>query len=1011
MKKKFNGILMLLLALVVQISFAQEKTISGTVSDETGPLPGVNVIVKGTSNGTQTDFDGNYMLKSNVGDVLVFSFVGMTTIEKTVGASNTINATMQGSNVLEEVVIMGYGTKKKNELTGSTVQLNADQIAEVPDASVDQVLQGKVAGLTITGTSGTPGSVQNIRIRGISSITAGNSPLFVIDGVPVVNFDVSGTTAGSSLTSLASLNSDDIQSMTVLKDASATSAYGARGANGVIVITTKSGKRGAPTFNFTTSVGIANDAIKGRDVLTAQQTIDLGYQALVNTGYYDTVAEARADYDWPMDYWGYEEGKDGEPKWGDVIKNENALQQTYNLSAQGGNEASRYYASLGYYGSEATVLGTDFEKINASLNFSTDFSDKLKFSTNSSFSNSQQNGVLEASAYFSSPRVAKYFLNPMAGMPYNDDGSINLDLASNVRNPLYIMDNDIHENVLSRLMNNSTLEWKVIENLTLKTNFAVDYIIRDYKEYQNRVYGDGADVNGYGWQSNYQNVNYVWVNSADYRWRINEDHRVDFKVLMEYQKNKSRSLAAEGEEFSTDGLTNLDTAGKPTGSYASIFDWYSVSYMAMANYALSNKVYVDLTYRYEGSSKFPSDNRFGNFWSVGAAYNISEEAFLENSSVIDDLKLRASYGVNGNNNIDVNTYQAFFGYDANYGGVGAAYPSQFGNSKLSWENNALLDVGFDISLWDSFFKGTFSYYNRRTYDLLLEVPLSLTTGHDSQNTNVGEMSNKGFEVELNFNLITKDEMNLSFGGNLATVENEVTKLAKDANGELIEIETGTRLTTEGQPVAAWNMRKYAGVNPENGAAQWFLNGKDGELTEVYSEAQKALQDGSALPTLTAGLNIHFDYKGFFVDADGYYAGGHKLFEEWAAYTHQGGLYNFGLFQGVADLNNAWTPTNTDTDVPAVLWNYDRDRSSTSTRFLYDGDYMRLKNLTVGYNFSSDLLAKTFLTGVRVYARGTNLATWVKDDRLKQDPEVAADGFIGLTTPPTKSFIFGVNLKF
>jgi hypothetical protein len=236
-------------------------------------------------------------------------------------------------------------------------------------------------------------------------------------------------------------------------------------------------------------------------------------------------------------------------------------------------------------------------------------------------------------------------------------------------------------------------------------------------------------------------------------------------------------------------------------------------------------------------------------------------------------------------------------------------------------------------------------------------------------------------------------------------------MAEDGNGQIIEIETGTRLTTPGQPVNAWNMRKYAGVNPANGMAQWYLNGIDGEVTEDYGLAEKALQGGSALPTLTAGFNLHFDVKGFFIDVDGYYAGGHKLYESWANYTHQGGNWNFLAFQGVADLNNAWTPENTDTAVPAVLWDWDRSRSSTSTRFLYDGDFVRLKNLTVGYNLSSKALERTFLSSVRVYLRGTNLATWVKDDRLEQDPEVASNGFIGLTTPPTKSFIFGVNFKF
>ncbi|MFD1293552.1 SusC/RagA family TonB-linked outer membrane protein [Lutibacter holmesii] len=1023
MKTKFNGILTLLLALVVQFTFAQEKTVSGTVSDETGPLPGVNVIVKGTSNGTQTDFDGKFSVTASANDIIVFSFIGMNTIEKTVGASNTINVVMEGNNVLEEVVILGYGTQKKTEITGSTVQVNADEIANVPVASVDQVLQGKVAGLVINGSSGTPGATNDIRIRGISSITAGNEPLFVIDGVPMVNGNASATTSGSSLSILSSIDSNNIESMTVLKDASATAAYGARGANGVVVITTKSGRAGKTSFNFNSSYGWSNDAVDGPTPLTAAEREMLYYEAIYNTygeAYGFTKDEAQDFYEtypssFGTDYTDWNAAGRPEGNWSDVITNENAPLQEYNLSAQGGDETSSFYVSLGYYDQEATVIGSTFDRISGSLNFDKQLSESIKFSTKNQASHTYQDGLLESSAYFSSPRAVKFFM-PGLDQPYTTEGEINvLDPGTSLPNPLWIAQEDIDDSKFTRILSNNSVEWATpIENLVFSSRVNIDYQIYNYKRYRNRVRGDGASTDGYGWQEHNSRTNYVFQNALDYSFDINEDHSISVKALQEWQKNRFYYLGADGESFADDGLTNLDSAGSPTSAYSGYTDWSIASYLGTIHYSGYNSKYVlDATFRREGSSRFAPDNRWGNFWSVGAAWNIFKEGFMENADWLSNLKLRASYGVTGNASIDLNQFQAKFGYGSDYAGEGAVVPTTFGNDDLSWETSYTYDIGLEFGFLQNRISGSIAYYNRESRDLLLDVPLSLTTGFTSQYRNIGSMENKGIEGEINFRIIEKEDFNLSLGGNFASNANEVLKLAKDGNGETITITSSTRKVDEGHPVYGWFMPTWAGVDPETGSELWYINGEEGtETTDNFNDAEAVWQGGSQLPTITAGMNFHVDFKGIFLDASAYYAGGHKVYESWARYTQGTDLFTTAYYQGLNTLLDRWQEPG-DTGTRNGKFEYTTRPWQSHSKFLYDGDFIRLKNVTLGYDFNSKTLEQiNFFDSFRVYVRATNAFTWVKDEYLKFDPEtISSNGQTALTTPASKSFIFGINFKF
>jgi TonB-linked SusC/RagA family outer membrane protein len=698
-----------------------------------------------------------------------------------------------------------------------------------------------------------------------------------------------------------------------------------------------------------------------------------------------------------------------EGNWDELLLNKNALVQNYDVSASGGDEVSNFYASLGYNNTEATVIGGEFSRISGKFNYQRYFTEKVKFSANIMVSNTKQDAFLEQSAYFGNPNSTRYMMSPWE-QPFLADGvTLNTATTSSFYNTLYTLENDIYQNDLTRGMINSFIEWEIVDNLIFKAVYAGDYNVAAFHSYQNRVHGDGTPKGGSAIQSVTRNYNWVSQNSFDYKFTLN-DHNIRLKALMEYQENNNDFLYGSGEKFPADELVYLSSASSNLDANAGFTDWENMSYLGMANYNFSNKYIADVTYRYEGSSLFAPDNRFGNFWSAGAAWNISEEDFLTDIKNIDNLRLRASYGLSGSSAIGINQYQALLGYDKSYANEGAVYPKQIGNPDLTREKNKNYDIGIEYAFFDGRLKGSAAYFNKNTYDLLQNVPLSRTMGHESMMMNVGSMVNRGFEFVVQGDIFRSSEFNLNIALNLATVNNEVTGLASDASGNEIDIENVTRKVAVGHPVYAWHMRKWAGVNPENGNAQWYLNGIDGEVTESYYSAKKEWQGESAIPKLTGGILTHADYKGFYLDLNLYFAGGHKVYEDLSFLTHHTGFYSFSLFNGVDELMNRWQKPGDVTEVPKV-WYGARDDSRESTRFLFEGDYLRVKDLVFGYRIPAKYTGKIGFENVDIYARGTNLFTFVKDDGLRYDPEVGADGLTRFTNPPVKSVVFGINLNF
>lgn len=1017
MKKRINGILTLLLVFVVEMTFAQAtKTITGTVEDADGlPLPGVNIVIRGTQTGTQTDFDGIYSIDARSEDVLVFTFVGFETAERRVGDAMQIDVTLSPDAAeLQEVVVMGYVSKRKDDMTGSAVTVGSETLEQVQVASVDQALQGRVAGLSLSSASGTPGAVTDIRIRGRSSITAGNEPLYVIDGVPITSGNIGAATSGSSLNALASLNTNDIASMTVLKDASATAAYGARGANGVIVITTKSGKTGVTTVNLNSSYGFTNPAIDGPTVLTAAEREELFLEQILNTYGPDNgfnTPEGAFDYYqanpqlFGTSYIDWREAGRPEGNWGDVVRNYDAPIQEHSVSANGGGEDHTFYASVGYFAQEAVTIGSEFERISGSLNLTKDISERLSFSSSNTASHSYQDGILEGSAYFSSPQAAKFFQPPI-DQPRNEDGSINLNTG--LPNPLFIAENDIDDSRFTRIISNNSLNWVTpIENLQFTTRASADYRVYNYKRFRNRIVGDGANTNGYGWQAHRNSVTYVFQNSLDYLLEIG-NNRLDFKLLQEYQENRNYYLDAEGENFPVNGLTNLNNAGTPTGVNSTFEDWMIASYLGTISYSFDNRYVLNGTYRREGSSRFAPENRWGDFYSVGGAWNLHREEFLAGNDNINSLKLRASFGVTGNASINLNQYQALFGFSTDYAGVGAGFPSSVGNENLTWETSEAFDAGIDFAFLQNRINGAFSYYNRVSDDLLLDVPLSRTTGFASQTRNVGTMRNTGFEAELEYAVVRGDDFNFSIGGNFATNENEVITMPTDASGEKITISGFNQRVEEGHPAYAWYLPAWAGIDPETGMDTYYTDGVGTEITTNFNDAQRVFHGASALPTVNAGINIHIDFKGFYMDAAAFYSGGHKVYESWHRYTQGTDLFPTAYYQGINTLMDRWQQPGDITRIGKMQ--YTTDPWRYSSKFLYDGDFARLRNVTVGYNFPASLTEAAGISGGRVFVRGTNLYTWVKDDNLIYDPEVDESGYTDMFTPATRSIVLGFNFN-
>lgn len=984
-----------------------QTTITGNVTDATGqPLPGVNVLIKGTTVGTQSDFDGNYAIDVTDGTALVFSYIGMLTKEVAIENRSVVNVVLQEDVAsLDEVVVVAYGTSTKESITGSVGVVRSEELEQVPVSTFEQTLRGSTAGLQASAVDGAPGGNTQVRIRGIGSISASSEPLYVIDGIPVQNGSI-GTidNGGSSTNVMASINPNDIASISVLKDAASTAIYGSRGANGVILITTKSGSSGKAKITLKTLTGFNSQAYNNiLKPLNAAEYTELFLEGYVNLG--DTPEEAQARFD--ATFQQLIDPSTGEPtdtNWLDAITR-TGITQSYDLSASGGTENLKYFFSGAYYDQENYIIGSGFNRLSARSNIEFKVTDYLTVSNNISVSNSTTNTFFDGGS-FNNPFKNSLELSPLIPI-YDEEGRFNGEHADYFplggANPVGALSgDDLWENKQFRVIDNFAVSIKPVKNLTLRSQLNFDLLTLTESQYQNPRYGGGRNSGGIGYEANTSLRTFVGTQTADYNFSLGNNHNFNVLGGFEAQETVSESSSASGTQFPNQSLRTLNSASAEFAISGSKSEYTFVSAFSRANYNYDGKYFLSASLRRDGSSRFGADNRWGTFYSFGGSWVASNEAFLEDVSFLNLLKVRSSWGVTGNAAIGDFPSQGLYVYGQDYDGNPGGSPSQIANPDLTWESQQNFNVGVDFGLFSKI-SGTVEYFERTSSDLILNVPITLTSGFSSLTQNFGEMKNTGFEISMNADIISNDDFNWNVGFNTTFLKNEITELTDDFTD-------GAYRRQEGEDFQSFYLYSWAGVNQENGDPQWYTDASKTTITNDISEAERFLDDKSATPEFFGGFNTMVSYKDFSLSANFIYSYGNYIFDSRARGTLGDGRLTP---RSTADFiyDNRWQPGSTDALVPQFVWGgRNGSNEANQTRWLYDGSYIRLRDLTVAYNFNEDITSLLGLNSMRLYARGTNILTFVKEDILYIDPEQGINGSYTGQTPAVKTISIGLDIQ-
>ncbi|MCG2614467.1 TonB-dependent receptor [Terrimonas sp. NA20] len=978
-----------------------QRSITGKVVDEKGdPIPNASVSIKGTTSGVVTNEQGNFTLTLTPNaKTLVISSVNMGTEEVAVGSQNVINVTLKlEDRALQEVVVTGYGSQKKANVTGSIASIKAADIENRPFTSIDKGIQGMVAGLQSVAGSGQPGSSQAILIRGISSINAGTGPLWVIDGIPVNSGDASRLQTTANL--LSTLNPNDVESITVLKDAASQSIYGSRAANGVIVVTTKKGKAGKTVFRFDTEVGSNSTAYKNDKYrpLNSAEYFQLTQEGMVNAGY--TAAQQTTT----LNGLGYNGGNFSDFSWLDAVERSGAQQQ-YNISAQGGNDKTTFFLSGGHFYQQGTSINSQLRRTNANVRVQHKLDEKLSFNMNVNGGFANQRAPLNGGA-FGNPILSSYFLLP-SRPAYNADGSYNFSNLGGLHNVIALSEIDKRFLRQSSLRGTLSGEYKILPNLKFRSSYGADYNVLEEDQYNNPTHGDGAASNGRAFAYYTRYYNWVWTNTLDFDQALNRsgDLMLNAQVGYESQKSNAYFISVQSQDFPPNfNLTMPAVGSRPTTSSATISEYSFLSQFASATLNYQNRFILSGTFRRDGSSRFGANNKYGNFGSVGLAWNIEKEAFMENVDFISQLKLRSSYGINGNANIGNYDWLTLYGYGANYNQLPGSAPSNVGDSSLTWELNKPWNVGVDVSFLKGRINLTADYYIRKSEDLLLNVPLSRTSGFSSRTRNLGAMENKGIEVTINATPVRTRDFSWVVDFNFAHNTNKITSLP---GGN--DIADGSFIIRQGEAYRTFFLREYAGVDPANGAPLWYTGPDHAATTGTYPGAGARATLGNALPKYFGGFTNTFSYKGLTLDIQLYYNFGNYVYDSWGSYYLGSG---FGAtYNKVARQLDRWTAAGQTTDIPRYVYGGNNAFQSASTFYLNQGDFVRLRNLQLGYTLPKNLISKIKLTNAVVYVRGANLFTWVKDKNLPFDPEQGTTSTSNLNVFIPKTISAGINVSF
>lgn len=991
------------------VTFGQNEVISGRVvsSDDGTAIPGVNVILKGTVQGTVTDANGNFRLdKPSGGGTLVFSFVGFKTQEVPIGNQTSININLESEvGQLAEVVVVGYGTQQKESITGAVGSLDNTRLEQVPMASFEQTLQGNIAGVQASGIDGSPGANTQVRIRGIGSITASSEPLYVIDGIPVTSGNIAqlNDNGDRSANVMAGINPNDIASVTVLKDASSTAIYGSRGANGVILITTKSGQTGKTKIDVRTQVGFNSVASNNLlQPLNADQYTQLFLEGYTNRG--DTPAQAQTNFDNrftqltdPIT------GLRTDTNWLESVTRTGA-NQSYDISASGANDNFKYFFSGSYFDQQSHVIGTDFSRLSSRMNLEMKVNDYITISNNLSVSNTDQNGMVDGSAW-ANPLYNAYLLSPL--IPIRDDqGRFNAEHQNYYpmggNNPVGALSGDDARNTTQlRLIDNFAVTVRFLKNFTARSQWNVDAIQVDEYQYKNPRYGDGRNSGGYAQENTVLDKNWVGTQTLNYGVTLGGRHNVEALIGYEAQESNRKTVYGYGERFPNDKLKNLASAAAAYDTESTRTGFTFNSILSRANYDFDGKYFFSASFRRDGSSRFGRDVRWGTFYSLGGAWNITAESFLSGATFINNLKLRTSYGITGNAAIGNFPSVGLYEYGQDYDGAPGGAPSQIANPLLTWESQENFNVGLDFMLFNKV-GGTVDYFTRVSSDLILDVPISRTTGFQSLTQNFGEMKNNGVELSLNATVVQTTDFSMSLGFNTTFLKNKLTKLKDDFTD-------GTKRRQEGQDFQSYFLYDWAGVDQTNGQPLWYTDSTRSETTSDINSAERFLIGKSATPDHFGGFNTVLTYKGISLSAQFSYSSGNYIYDANERFIHGDGALT-PRSTTTYGFNNRWLPGKTDAKLPQHRWGGNMNSNvGDQSRWLHDASFVRLRNLTVAYNFPNSIVSRLKLRSLRAYTRGVNLWTITKDKDLYLDPEQAINGIANGLTPAIKTFTFGIDI--
>ena len=993
-----------------------------TSGEDGSPLPGVSIVAKGTTRGTQTDATGNYSLElpANIG-TLVYSFVGVVTREVSVGNRSVVNVTLSNdTRALDEVIVTGYGAQSKRNLTGNIAKVGSRDIENIPVPSVEQALQGKVAGVQITSLNGKVGQGLQIRVRGSSSLTASSQPLYVIDGIPLTSADQSSTTAPTN--PIADLNPNDIESIEILKDASSGAIYGARASNGVVLITTKKGRAAKTTFDASAQVG-ASTPTHLREWLNTQQYVELFQEARANSAalgipvYSATSLTNRFTRYAAGDATGWQGAN---PKYNTDWQKEafqNAPSQQYDLSARGGDAKTRFFISGQYFDQSGIIIKNRFRRLSGRVNLDHSATDKLTLGVNMNISHSINDRVSNDNAFSTPMQIVA--LPPMTPIIDPRTSQLSGDYTL-YYNPLLNRDFAALQARVYRIIGNVFADYKLLPGLSFRTEFGTDLLSQQEEEYYGRETARNTGApNGLGANSFRQVANYTTNNYFSFGRTFAEKHDVDAILGMSYQESRANFNSVTGQQFPSSAYKQISSAAKITAGEGTDTRFSFLSYFARVNYRFNNRYLLGASGRIDGSSRFGANNKYGFFPAVSAGWILTEESFLKNIRSLSLLKLRASYGLTGNAEIGNFSSLALYaatnnaGASAGYAGVPGQAPSQIPNPDLTWEKTLQTDIGLEFGFLDNRFTGEIDYYQKNTSGLLLNVNVPGSSGFRTQLRNVGKLQNTGVEFVFNSRNLT-GAFNWSTSLNIAYNKNKIT----DLGGTTI---TGSFLNRaqEGQPLGVFVGPEYAGVDVKNGDALYYKNSKnaDGSLdrttTNDYNSATYTPL-GSPSPKFIGGITNTFGYKG--IDLSVLFNG------QFGNYIYNGG----GKFQSAngdffdnqsTDQLARWKKPGDVTNVPQARL-LGGNGTGESSRYLQKGDFVRLRTLTLGYTLPKTLMNRIHLNRVRIYATGQNLLTFT--NYTGWDPEVNSDAYVGnpvnlgvdfYSAPQPRTIIGGLQIGF